>query len=515
MSHYTFPTFGLENEGNYSLILQTILGFNFTTAHVFIHMTPDITQTPLSTIIAPILTITLVIFVIILTSSILIVIFIRNFIRKKNIFDGIGADQIPLPDAGELLLIESQDQIRPIFEHDPHLLKGNNTIEHDSIFIARPNKEFADIFTNKNPEYMSIEETSLIPVESDIKMEKAERSYYDHIAMDPICEDNYDQIKEKKQYSNISHCERYENLTPMTVHREDRKFFAKYIPAKDFTATYQQYVASGMGNDSLFLVEFKALNEETKKNVEPESYEARRKQNMRKNSVNTALPYDENRVVLESPYFECNYINASWLENSQFIASIHPTQNTLQDFLQMIYQTEASMVIMLSTRKEKAKIISGVSNRVCYWPKKDEILKCDPFETSLTSSTETNAFIKQEISLKHTLDGKSHSFIHCLSPIWNEDGTIVELNFVVSLLSRVIKQKQDYPHKPIIIHCEDGISKTGVFLTVFNVIKELNLRKSINIFNAVKNLFRQRMSMVPTLVSCILYITMLGFVCSN
>ena len=230
-------------------------------------------------------------------------------------------------------------------------------------------------------------------------------------------------------------------------------------------------------------------------------------------SKDTALPYDENRVVLESPYFECNYINASWLENSQFIASIHPTENTLQDFLQMIYQTEASMVIMLSTRKEKAKILGGVSNRVCYWPKKDEILKCDPFETSLTSSSETNAFIKQEISLKHTLDGKSHSFIHCLSPIWNEDGTIVELNFVVSLLSRVIKQKQDYPHKPIIIHCEDGISKTGVFLTVFNVIKELNLRKSINIFNAVKNLFRQRMSMVPTLVSCILYITMLGFVC--
>ena len=213
------------------------------------------------------------------------------------------------------------------------------------------------------------------------------------------------------------------------------------------------------------------------------------------------LFYDKNRVMLESQYFKCNYINASYAFESEFIASIHPTQNTLQDFLQMIYQTEASMVIMLCTRKEKAKILGGVSNRVCYWPKKDHPFSCDPFETHLISSSETTAFLRQEVSLKHTLEGKSHSFTHCISPIWNGDGTIVELNCAVSLLNRVIKQKQDYPFKPIIIHCEDGISKTGVFLTVFNVIKELNLRNSINIFNAVKNLRKQRMGMVPTVVS--------------
>ena len=117
----------------------------------------------------------------------------------------------------------------------------------------------------------------------------------------------------------------------------------------------------------------------------------------------------------------------------QFIATIHPTDNTLQDFLQMIYQTEASMVVMLSTRKEKSKIISGVSNRVCYWPTTDQSLKCGPFVNSLVTSNETTAFVKPEISLKHTSEGKSHSFTNCISPIWNEDGTVIDLNCAVSL----------------------------------------------------------------------------------
>ncbi|KAI6654002.1 RyPTPR4a, partial [Oopsacas minuta] len=170
------------------------------------------------------------------------------------------------------------------------------------------------------------------------------------------------------------------------------------------------------------------------------------------------------------------------------------------DFLQMIYQTEASMVIMLTTRKEKAKILSGISNRVCYWPKKDEPINCEPFVSTLINSIETNAFVKQEICLKNTLARKEHSFTQCISPIWNEDGTVLDSLCVIAILNKIMKQKQDSNNVPIIIHCEDGISKTGIIMTVLNSIRELNIRKSIGIFNAVKNLRRQRMNMVPTLV---------------
>ena len=486
MYPYNIPIFDEEKEGNYSLIrVTTNTGKQYTTAHMYIHVQLNPTNQPASSPLVPIVIVALIIIGIVVT--LIVIIPIIYVIAKRKIFSSIDTHKFQY---------KSKKPSQSIVMSREGTSGYANLAE-----IQSPTEEYIDLSVNTNvAEYMAIDETSVIPLETEASIHNTKGPYYSNLANIPSDENNHEKVEGNREYIEMNQTEPYEKYPPMSAVREENKFVAKYIPIKDFPATYQQYVTSGMGDDSLFSVEFQALNEESMKNVEL-SDEAGREQNMRKNPLKNILPYDESRVVLDSPYFDCNYINASWLVNSQFISSIHPTGDTLQDFLQMIYQTEASMVIMLTTRKKKAKIIGGVSNRVCYWPKKDEFLNCGPFLTSLISSTESTAFVKQEISLKNILEGKDHSFTHCISPIWNEDGTVVELSSAVTLLIRVIKQKRDYPLNPIIVHCQDGISKTGVFLTVFNVIKEMNLRKSINIFNTVKNIRRQRMNMVPTKVS--------------
>ena len=133
-------------------------------------------------------------------------------------------------------------------------------------------------------------------------------------------------------------------------------------------------------------------------------------------------------------------------------------------------------MIMLTTRKEKAKIISGISSRACYWSKEvGEFFNCEPFASSLISYTETTAFVKQEISLKNTLGVKEHSYTHCISSVWNEDSSIVDMPWAIVLLNRIMKQKQYSPNTPIIIHCEDCISKTSIILTIVNTMKHLTI----------------------------------------
>ena len=225
------------------------------------------------------------------------------------------------------------------------------------------------------------------------------------------------------------------------------------------------------------------------------------------------VAFGQNKVISGTTYANCSYINASYICENQFIATVHPTSETHQDFLQMIYRSEARMVIMLTTRREKAKIISGISNNVRYWPIKDEPIMCEPFVLTLIDATETNAFIKQEISLENTLEGKKLSFTQVISPIWNEDSTVTEMSYAVNLLNRILKQLQDDPAKSIIIHCEDGISKSGIILTTINCVKEMIFKKTIFIFSAVKNLRRQRTNMVPTLVSrYLVYVCFIGSV---
>ena len=362
-------------------------------------------------------------------------------------------------------------------------------------------KEYVTLPYSPNPEYMTIDETTMIPLEP---LNEPKQRAFQNIAFESTLTQRYDDINETNTMepnNELNHTTPQGDYVTMSSVKEEKKFVPKFIPTKEFPDTYQQYLASGIENDSLFSIEFTNLTEHTRINVELETDEALKIENTTKNPFRNIIPFDENRVILDSPYFDCNYINASWLESYQFIASIHPTKDTHRDFLQMIYQTEASMVIMLTTRKDKAKIISGISNCLCYWPKKEEPIECEPFLTILMASTETNAFIKQEIALKNTLQGTEHRFIQCISPIWNEDSTVADMTPVVALLNRILKQIQEYPSKPVIIHCEDGISKTGILLSGINSVKELTHKKSINIFNYVKNLRRQRMKMVPTLVS--------------
>ena len=470
---YIIPEISDSYSRTFSLLRMTTDGVSYTTAHVHIRaqvVTQSPSTLPTGVIIGLVLVISLA-----ATIFIIIPLCIFFYRRKRN--------TIKRPE--------------PSVDDKPRIHSYEN--------FPQPNpsttKEYLTLPCIPNRVYMTIDETTMIPLET---LTEQKQRVYQNVASESTFTQRHENINKTNTMEpndELNHTTPHRDYIPMSSVKEEKKIFPKFIPTKEFPATYQQYVASGIENDSLFLVEFTNLTEHTRINVDSETDEALKIENTTKNPFRNFIPFDENRVILDSPYFDCNYINASWLESYQFIATIHPTRATHRDFFQMIYQTEASMVIMLTTRKEKAKIISGVSNRVCYWPKKDEPINYDPFETTLVASTETNAFIKQEISLKNNLERKDHTFIQCISPIWNEDSTVADMTPVLVLLNRILKQIQEYPSKPIIIHCEDGISKTGILLSGINSVKELTHRKSINIYNSVKNLRRQRMKMIPTLVS--------------
>ena len=330
---------------------------------------------------------------------------------------------------------------------------GNmGNLDYETLSEIAP-KESIQLPFDLNQDYMAIDETHVFPMEP---VQQHNKRAYQRLASE---QSNETDMMEKVENTPSKPVPRY---MPINFMEENGNFVSKSFTIKEFPAIYQRYVTSGIERDSLFSLEFESLNQDSK------------------NSTEDTVLFDENMVVLDSIYSNCDYsINASWIESYQFIATINPIKETHQDFLQMIYQTQASMVIMLTTRKEKAKIIGNLTNRVCYWPKKDKPIHCEPFVTTLVNSTETNAFIKQKISLENTLESNEHHFTQLISQNWNEDCSVAEMSLSVSLLNRIIKQIRDDPTKPIIIHCKDGISKTGIILTAICSVKELTLKKTI------------------------------------
>ena len=473
MQTYTIPTINDSYNADISLTRMTDIGVTYTTAHISIISMSNETQPQLSIILVAVVIIVLILIISLAVIAVLISIFTYFYMKKRK----------------------TNKQPKPFV-----LTKEDNPGCENLSELHSHSKKYINLQSNSNPQYMTIDETSMIPLESENEQKHRE---YANIKNESTYTTPYEQINERNIKSDfeLNPIVPYDGYVLMSPVKEEKKFVSKFIPKKEFPAIYQQYVASGIDRDSLFSLEFTTLNEDARINIVLETDEALKVENISKNPIKNIVPFDESRVVLQSTYFNCNYINASYIHENQFIASVHPTKVTHRDFLQMIYQTEASMIIMLTTRKEKAKIISGISDRVCYWPKKDESIDCEPFVSSLINSTETNTLIKQEISLENTLEGKKHSFTQIISPIWNEDSTLSEMSYVILLLNIIIKQTHDDPNKSIIIHCQDGISKTGIMIAGIRSVKELTMKKTINIFNSVKNLRRQRMKMVPTLVS--------------
>ena len=112
-----------------------------------------------------------------------------------------------------------------------------------------PSKEYIELQTDPNPQYMTIDESSIKPLDSEYQQKQC---VYQNLANAPSNIAPYEEIPETDNTTSKP----YEGYVPMSSVKEEKKFVPRFISIKQFPATYQQYVASGIDKYSLFSVEF-------------------------------------------------------------------------------------------------------------------------------------------------------------------------------------------------------------------------------------------------------------------
>ena len=247
--------------------------------------------------------------------------------------------------------------------------------------------------------------------------------------------------------------------------------------------------------------QFNHLNYISEKSKRKTSTTSKAPENKPKNPIEIVLPYDSNRVVLLSEFDKNNYINASYINNYQFIATTHPMKNTLTDFLTMILQTEAKLVVLLSTEHELSEIDYFISKRVAYWGVSNSINNYPPFVVKTCDVSKQINLTIQTITLENENENREHTFGHIISTSWNDKGEELSLEGIVQLVKLIITHKRKNQGKPIIIHCRDGIGKTGVLLTVLRAIETMDTECKVDVCGIVQQLRNEREYAVPTLVS--------------
>ena len=279
-------------------------------------------------------------------------------------------------------------------------------------------------------------------------------------------------------------------------------FGSTAIPSEDFCENYKLYQQSqGNMETDIFKEQFQELCYQSDCSFNYLQTAAREPSNADRNVVKEVLPYDANRVILYSPNWPCEYINASYMEGYELVATQLPTADTIQDFLQLVYQMEDPLVILLCSKNEYKSIRNGNSNRVCYWLEEKGKKDFGEFSVTTEKSQKSSFLIQQKMNVHTNYDNADRPFSQFISLVWNETGGFKDVVGVLTLLEFIFKQKLTSPGKRILFCCSDGIGKSGVLLTVYSAIRGIEQNKSIDVFQKVKQLRNARKNMVPNIVS--------------
>lgn len=195
-----------------------------------------------------------------------------------------------------------------------------------------------------------------------------------------------------------------------------------------------------------------------------------------KNNFSNILSSDESRVMLSDD----TYINANFIFD-QYIATQQPNVNTIDDFWQMVYETNSRLIINLC----------GENN---YLPESFNMYKT-------IKLTILNNIDKENIQLRKIILSdkiKSKTVYHIIFKKWKDFDIPTEKD-MKRLLSLVEILETDTTRDcRMIVHCKAGIGRTGTFIMIHHILKKIKKGESINFLEVVREMRKARVGMVQT-----------------
>ena len=185
------------------------------------------------------------------------------------------------------------------------------------------------------------------------------------------------------------------------------------------------------------------------------------------------------------------------------IATQGPIKETIEDFWTMIDEINSNVIVMLCNEKEDG-------NEKCsnYWNGKKKLKK---YKISIKEENivKQNKCIIREIKLINNLTKKEKTITQINFTGWPDHDVPYEKDEkIFDIFNTIINKVDEYKNNnPIIVHCSAGVGRTGTFISMYCLNKEINRQiidnvKEIqfSIFNFVRKLKEMRKNSVQTVL---------------
>lgn len=211
-------------------------------------------------------------------------------------------------------------------------------------------------------------------------------------------------------------------------------------------------------------------------------------ENSKKNRYPDVLPNDSTMITTsKGGYFNGNLVNFfdNTPEAPTYIATQAPLINTVNNFWDVVFESETDTIVMLTNfieqRRKKADI---------YWPDASEpeakFLDVTVKFLDLRDNEESRFTVRE---FEITRDGRSRIIKHFHFLGWPDRG-VAEVRKFNALLEDV---ENCHKNGPLVVHCSAGIGRAGTFIATHKARDQIRKNADeINIFEIVNNLREHR-----------------------
>ena len=222
--------------------------------------------------------------------------------------------------------------------------------------------------------------------------------------------------------------------------------------------------------------------------------------NTPKNRYRDMLPFDKTRVKLREAanIFHSDYINANFVmdvdpRNPDYIATQGPLDNTVSDFWQMIW--EQGVVVIVNLTK-----LSDMGLQQChrYWPE-DGCQVYHVFEVHLISEhIWCDDYLVRSLYIKNLQTGETRTVTQFHYLTWPDLSVPTESKPLLEFRRKINKCYRGHAC-PIVIHCNNGVGRTGTYILIDMVLtKMIKGAKEMDIAATLEHIRDQRADMVKT-----------------
>eukprot|EP00731_Ephydatia_muelleri_P019019 Em0011g1059a len=206
--------------------------------------------------------------------------------------------------------------------------------------------------------------------------------------------------------------------------------------------------------------------------------------NKAKNRYQNKLPYNASRPLLTMTGTEgSDYINASFIDGYKqckgYIATQGPLQNTVEDFWRMVWEFKCRVIIMLCPLTE------GHESSYCYWPTEEEMAASYGSISVTLQSQLYDGYEVRTFNINHKSEEQDIVVTQLHYTEWPENGRPPNTASMVELMDTLTRTQMSTGNKPIVVHCNDGVGRTGTFITMHSELERLKAEGALDVFQRV------------------------------